>query len=129
MNQEDKNWKELDKDIELYKFYIEIAIKSAIFVFGITGAIVSYYFSNQIKELMEYSLFVPIILNGGCFFICFSNIGASKRLKDKHYTLCQQVGVDGYYEMEALPQLLYLFSIMYALITIGLLVLLAINIF
>lgn len=129
MDEKELIWRELDKDIDLYKFYLDVIIKSAIFVFGITGGIVSYYFANKSKPLIQYSLIFPMIINFGFFLICVFSIKFAETLKDEHYRVCEKAGVLIPYEMSPLSNLLRLFSVMYGLCTVGLLVLLVKNIF
>ncbi len=38
--------KRYEKEIDLYKFYFEIAVKGSLFAFGVTGALLSYFFSK-----------------------------------------------------------------------------------
>lgn len=53
----------LDKHIDLYKFHFEIAVKINLFFYGITGAILSYYFTHSTEhEQIKYALLVPVIL-------------------------------------------------------------------
>jgi hypothetical protein len=69
MNTEDQRkdyiWRKIDKDLELYRFYLDISIKTALFALGVTGALVSFYFSQSQKSLIAPSLLVPFILNIG----------------------------------------------------------------
>ncbi|MFK5970884.1 MAG: hypothetical protein QM487_12305 [Candidatus Marithrix sp.] len=77
-------WKYYDKDVELYKFYIDIIIKAGVFIFAITGWIVSYYFANETNEFIHFSLILPIIFNGGLFVLVFTSIPLSKQLAEEH---------------------------------------------
>ena len=129
MDEKEIIWRELEKDIDLYKFYLDVIIKSAIFVFGITGGIISYYFANESKPLIQYSLIFPTIMNGGFFLICVFSIKFTETLKNDHYRVCEKAGVLIPYEMSPLSNILRLFSVMYGLSTVGLVILLVKNIF
>lgn len=129
MDRKDFVWKQIEKDIELYKFYLELLLKSAVFMFGITGAIISYFLSNEGKPLMAFSLLVPMLLNFGFFLICLLSHKYAVVLKEKHYNLCESVDVMAPYEMSPLPNMLKLFSIIYGIMVIGIGSLMIIKIF
>lgn len=119
MDEKDFLWKQIEKDIELYKFYLELLLKSAVFVFAITGGVISYFFSNEEKPLMALSLFIPILMNLGFFLICLFSHKFAVVLKEEHYRLCEGAGVTVPYEMSPLPNMLKLFSILYGIVVVG----------
>jgi hypothetical protein len=129
MDEKEQIWREIDKDIDLYKFYLELVIKSAIFVFGITGGITSYYFAHENKPLIQYSLILPVIMNTGFFLICVFSIKFSEALREDHYVVCEKVGVTAPYEMSPLSNVLRIFSTMYGLCALGMLTLFIKNVF
>ena len=114
-------WRKLEKDIDLYKFYLDIAIKTAIFAFGITGALVSYYFSSK-QPLAGYALLFPVVMNCGFFVLFRASIAASNKLRDSHESTCRQLGRQPPFDMRPLPSVCIIFSCMYFLATIGLLI-------
>ena len=118
---EDKtdNWRRLEKDVDLYKFYIGFLLKIAAFALGLTGAIVSYYLAHRIDHLMVYSLLLPLLVNVGLFILCSISIRLADELRQQHYLVCEELNIGFFYEMSPLSNLLRLFSIMYALIAIG----------
>jgi hypothetical protein len=129
MEEKDFLWKQIEKDIELYKFYLELLLKSAVFVFAITGGIVSYFFSNEGKPLMTLSLFIPILMNLGFFLICLFSHKFAVVLKKEHYRLCKTAGIMVPYEMSPLPNMLSLFSVLYGIVVVGIGSLMIIKIF
>jgi len=63
-------WRQYNLYIELFKFYLTLALKANIFYYVLTGAILTYYFANSEKELIKHSLLLPGILGiimGGMF--------------------------------------------------------------
>ena len=64
-------WKKYKMDIDIYKFHMDIVIKFNLLLYGITGAIVGYYF-NISTPGRHWMLFPPIIVNlvfaGGHFY-------------------------------------------------------------
>jgi hypothetical protein len=50
--------------IDLYKKYMDVTLKINLFYYGITGALLSFYFSqNGNSPLIEYSLIMPILFS------------------------------------------------------------------
>jgi hypothetical protein len=113
-------WRKLEKDIDLYKFYLDIAIKTAVFAFGITGALVSYYFSSR-QPLVGYALLFPAVMNGGFSVLFHASIDASRKLKESHERTCGELGLPPF-DMRPLPSVCVIFASMYLLAAIGLLI-------
>ncbi|ASC73291.1 hypothetical protein XM38_042550 [Halomicronema hongdechloris C2206] len=113
-------WKEFDKNIDLYKFYLEIVLKTSIFIFGITGAIVSYYFSNASKPLVELSLCLPLIMNAGFAYLCFKGASFADILDRDHDILSEELGTRIAFTFSPLHEVLRLFVVLYALVSISL---------
>ncbi len=58
--------------VDLFKFYVDCALKATTWFYAITGSILTYYFSHEHKpsQLLPYSLVLPIVLSVG-FAIIF----------------------------------------------------------
>lgn len=121
-------WKEFDKNIDLYKFYLEIVLKTSIFIFGITGAIVSYYLSNTSKPLVKLSLVLPLIMNTGFTYLCFKGASFANILDRDHEILSEELGTRLALTFSPLHEVLRLFTILYALVSVGLAVILVTNV-
>jgi hypothetical protein len=119
----DDLWKEFDKSIDLYKFYLDMVLKASIFIFGITGAIVSYYFSNTNKPLIKLSLVLPLIMNAGFTYLCLKGSSFADILDKEHEKLSEELGTRLFFTLSPLHEVLRLFTVLYALASIGLVVL------
>ena len=65
-------WK-LDKDLELYRFYMDIAMKAAVFVTSAAGAITSYVLANpNIGVISCLGLLILTVMNIG-FAVLYRN--------------------------------------------------------
>ena len=63
--------------VDLYKHHLEIILKVNIFMYAITGSILSFYLSqNNHNGLVKYSLVFPIIIN--LFFSVFFFYASTK---------------------------------------------------
>ena len=120
-------WKEFDKDIDLYKFYLELVLKASIFIFAITGALTSYCFSNSGKPLIKLSLIIPLIMNVGFAYLCFKGASFADVLDKSHKRLSDELQIKLSFTLSPLHEVLRLFTILYALVFIGLAVVLVTN--
>jgi hypothetical protein len=127
MEDKDWAWRELEKDLDLYKFYLEFLLKAVASVLAITGAITSFYFAHAQEPLMVYSLLLPFVINAGFSVACSLSIGFAQVLRRDHYEICARAGIQKAYEMSPLLGLLYLCSVVSGLITAGLAALFAIR--
>ncbi len=120
MNRRSLIWQQLEKDLDLYKFYLELILKAAVFVFGITGALVSYFLTHKGKPLMVYSLLLPIVMNFGFFLLCILGIPLAETMRMEHSRICKEAEITLPYELGPLPGMLRIFSAIYGLTTGGL---------
>lgn len=68
--QADLLWKQYASPVDLYKFYLDLAIKVNVFYYAVTGAIVSYYFRHGPDGIAKYGLLLPVLFSfaiGGLF--------------------------------------------------------------
>lgn len=129
MDPQELLWRKFAQDVDLYKFYLEISVKAALFAFGITGALASYFFSTEAKDVVVYSLIFPLILNLGFFILFRASVKASTEMMRVHERMAQQIeGVDAY-DMNPLPSVCQLLAYMYALASVGLSIMIAVYIF
>ena len=115
--------KRYETEIDLYKFYLDIAVKGSLFAFGLTGALLSYYFTNyEENKLLVWSLLLPIILNAGFCVLFFFSIRRSKEMSEHHKRTCEQLGGLHNFNTDPLKALCQIFSGMYGLVAIGLVI-------
>lgn len=105
---------------DLQKCYLEIFLKTSIFIFGITGAIVSYHFSNASKLLAELNLCLPLIMNAGFAYLCSKGVSFANILGINHEILSEELGVIIAFTFGPLHKVLWLFAVLCALASIGL---------
>ena len=120
---------QVKQDFDVYKFYMEFALKSGIFVFGITGGIASYYLAHSGQDFMQYSLILPFLFNVAFCVICFGGLRAAKELIVDQERLAEKAGLMMPYEMAPLKYLLIIFGIVYGCSAIGLGILFVRNVF
>lgn len=121
MNEKELLWKEIETDLDLYKFYIELLIKASTFFFAITGGLVAYYLSHFQQPLLRYSLILPVVMNMGFVLVCLASLGKVRLMIKDFKQSCTGAGFTQPYEMSPLLNLLWIFSISYILIICGIL--------
>jgi hypothetical protein len=71
VDKKQENWNRYALHIYLYKFYFDWIIKINIFNSGITGAILSFYFSKgENNAQLEHVLFLPMIFGLSTIALC-----------------------------------------------------------
>ena len=129
MDDRESLWRVFEKEIELYKFYLEVALKLSVFVFGITGAIISYYLAHAAAgPWARGALILPLIMNCGFAFVCWRGIKPARRLAEGH----RQRGKDlqlasGGLDLDTLPRALRVFTLLYVLVAVAVAVLVAVG--
>lgn len=79
MSDKELLWKRYELSISAYLKYLDFVLRLNLFYYGITGALVSFYFTkNGNNTLIEYSLILPIVFSIGIIALC---VFASKTLK------------------------------------------------
>ena len=110
-------------DIDLYKFYVDLLIKSGSFFFAVNGGIATYFFTHAANSnFVKYSLILPLIVNVALILICLVNIGPARAMKRDFEKSCKKADFNAPYSMSLLVQLLWMFMICYAFIESGLLI-------
>jgi hypothetical protein len=116
--------KRYETEIDLYKFYLDIAIKGSLFAFGLTGALLSYYFTNYEKNpMLVWALPLPILLNAGLCVLFRASIHASTHMMIDHEETCKQLHHLKAFDTNPLPAVCKIFSAMYGLVAAGLTIL------
>lgn len=111
---------EIDKLIDLYKFYLELIINSAKFIFTITGAMLSWYLIHKNDTLLKYSLLLPLLLNLGFCIICLLGRKPAKNMAQEVKESYFSKRVRMYPDLKPLIYVINLFIICYSIIAIGL---------
>jgi|GEM_PF-2033252 len=116
----------IDKDLELYKFYLDVSVKAAVFLMAVTGAIASYVLSKPGNKIISVALGFPAIVNAGFTVLFFYSIPQVKRMAQIHIEASRELGVPEV-NMNPLRSLCTIFGLMCAVATVGLLFLMAIQ--
>ena len=116
-------WK-IDKDIQVYTFYLDVAVKTSVFLMAVTGGIASYAVSDSSGPVSTLALGFPALVNAGFAYFFFRSIAQAKRIAQAHAEASRALGVQEF-NLEPLEAVCKIFSAMCVIATIGLLLLMA----
>jgi hypothetical protein len=116
-------WK-IDKDVDLYKFYLDVSVKASVFLMAVTGGIASYVLSNHGNPIISIALAFPAVVNGGFTIFFFNSITEAKRIARVHGEASKELGVQEF-NMNPLRSVCQIFGLMCAVATLGLFLLMA----
>jgi hypothetical protein len=118
-------WKQYKLHVDLYKEYLELVLKFNVFYYAVTGAILSFYFTNKtdIGRARPLLLLFPASMSiaFGAFFL----YGASlvKVARSEVASIAAALGLHVFPEVQVLAVLLRVTALLFLLIAVGLLVL------
>lgn len=121
MNNSDLLWKQYQLNIDLYKGYLELALRINIFYYAITGAIISYYLKTPDVTQLKFSLVLPLLMSVafGVFFIIGAILARVPRIET--FRIRDKLGLMAAPEIGVLIILLYIFAALMFLVAVGLL--------
>ncbi len=112
-------WRQYALYVDLYKFYFEIAIKYNVFYYGITGGLLSYYFSHPTGPV-KYALALPLVLSLGAGLVLVFGAQSLSIMRDDLFSLRDKLRLDTAPDFSVLARALYVFGIAQFLTMFGL---------
>ena len=86
-------WREYNLHIELYKYYMDIALKTNSFFYLITGGIVSFCVANTDRPLVRLALILPVIMSVALAFGFFYSALLSTRGRRQIFAIANKIGL------------------------------------
>ena len=120
-------WRQYNLNIDLYKFYLDIALKVNAFFYVITGGILTFYFANSNERLIQYSLLLPIILSiafGGVFI--YGSILLSITREDI-FSIRDKLNLETAPDVHVLAVLLRVFAIIFFVVAASMILLMVLR--
>ena len=114
----DSLWKQYHLHIDLYKHYLDLALKFNMFYYAVTGAILSFYFSQADVSLIRFSLIFPVLMSigFGFFFIYAANL--IKVVREELFAIRDNLGLHTSPEVKVLAVLLRLSAALFLFVSI-----------
>ena len=101
-------WNRYSMHVEAYHKYFDIVVKLNLFYYGITGAILSFYFTKSNgSHYVEYSLLLPIFFSVGLVLLFAFAIKALRVSKTDMRGIVQQLEMRYYITIDALIYMLW----------------------
>jgi hypothetical protein len=113
-------WKQYIQHIDTYKFYIDIVVKLIGFYFAVSGAMLSFYFTNTDIPSAKFSLYLPFIMGSGLLMLFSIGAWLSLVTREDVFDLAGQIGFKVAPETGVLTLLLGIFSVVLLTCLIGL---------
>jgi hypothetical protein len=109
-------WRQYNLLSELYKFYIEMLGKSILLIYGITGGIVAYTFSNANNPVIKWSLMLPLLFCMSFGFICLRGVRQARELQQEIKAIRDKLHIGLAPHIDILVYALFGAGIMYVLV-------------
>lgn len=120
MNQEELLWNEYKQQVDLYKFYLELTIKTNTFYYAITGAILSFYFASSGKPNMQYSLLLPLLMSILLAILFFYGAYANKISRQNVINIVSALNLQAFPELNILSYFLNIFGAVMVVVALSL---------
>ena len=113
-------WNDFKMSVDLHRSYLDLTIKLNMFYYAITGAILSFHFTNGAVEVSKYALYLPLLLSIGLaiFFLWSARLANNLRIAIKKGA--KALELEFYPEGIVLVMLCLIFGIVLALVSIAL---------
>jgi hypothetical protein len=116
-------WKQFVVYVDLYKFYMDLTIKINLFYYGITGAIVSFYFTHPHTPLIRYALCLPVLMALAFSGIFIYGAHLMPILRFDLFDIRDKLGLATAPDLGVLTLILRIFAILLLFVAVGLIIL------
>ncbi len=120
MNDKEIKWNDFKMNVELHRSYLDVAIKLNMFYYAITGAILSFYFTNTGIPTAKYALILPVLLSIGLTVFFFWAAKTAMVLRDHIKTTAEELGLKAYPEGLVLVLLCVIFGTVLGVVSVAL---------
>jgi hypothetical protein len=112
-------WKQYEQHISTYKFYLDMLIKLMTMFFAVSGAMLSFYFTQTEVEEAKLALYLPLLMSVGLFI--FFSVGAylSTITREDVFNIRDRLNLEVSPELGVLTLLLIIFSVITFLAMVG----------
>jgi hypothetical protein len=103
-------WRQYANHIDLYKFYMDLALKAFVFYYAITGAIISYYFAHESDRRMTFALLLPIVMSLALAYIFGYGAVLMKVVRDEVFSIADKLKLRTGVEVRVLVLTLWVYA-------------------
>lgn len=120
MDATELKWNDFKQNVELHRSYLELAIKLNMFYYAITGAILSFYFTNSDIPMAKYALGLPILLSIALSILFLWSAVLANNLRSHIRTTAGELGLKAYPEGIVLVLICSIFGGVLAVVSVAL---------
>lgn len=120
MNKTEIKWNDFKMNVDLHRSYIEVAIKLNMFYYAITGAILSFYFTNANVPDAKYALILPLLFSVALTVFFFWAAKAALVMRIHIKTTAEELQLKAYPEGLVLVLLCAIFATVLAVVAAAL---------
>jgi hypothetical protein len=113
-------WRQYQQNVDLYRFYLELVLKINIFYYGITGAIISFYFTHPATEGIQFSLVLPLVMSVVLTALFLYGAVLLNVTRSETFALRDALKLQVAPEMRVLQVLLISFAVVFVVVAAGL---------
>jgi hypothetical protein len=113
-------WRQYALHVDLYKQYLDLVLRFNIFYYAITGGILSFFFSQQQKGTIRYSLLFPMIMSIFFSILAFYAAGRIRNVVTEINRIKDGIGITVAPDVQFLAFILRTCGLFFILIYIGL---------
>jgi hypothetical protein len=120
-------WKQYMVYVDLFKMYVDNALRPCIWFYAITGALLSFYIDHidSDQPYLPYALLFPMLFSAGFCIGYFRAVKQVEELRIRFDYIQEQLGLPGRPHVEFLSYFLRLAGALFGLVGVGLLVVFA----
>lgn len=107
-------WKQYTLHVDLYKFYLDLAVKINVFYYAVTGAIVTYYFQHVTDQITRYALLLPIAFSLAISGLFFYGANRLSVVREELFSIRDKLGLATAPEIQTLVVFLISFGVIMA---------------
>src|ERR1035441_4714690 len=87
-------WKQYALHVDLYKFYMDLALRFNIFYYAVTGAILSYYFARADVPWMKWTLGFPCLMSLAFATVFIFGATRIEVVRDELFSIRDKLGLE-----------------------------------
>lgn len=110
-------FKQYEGYVDLFNFYLDSSVKAVTWFYGITGAILSFFFSHQSdKSMIRFALLLPALMSVGLAAIFLYSSTQVKEMATYLKELQRRLGLVGTPHVQVLLSFLVLSGILFVIV-------------
>ena len=120
MDSTEVKWNDFKMNVDLHRSYLDLAVKINMFYYAITGAILSFHFTNTDSDMAKYALILPVLLSIGLSVLFIWSAFLAQNLRAHIRSTAKDLGLSAYPEGVVLVLICWIFGIVLVIVSLAL---------